>query len=567
MYNYIKNNENVYVILVIYNNKLYLKACIDSLLAQTYRNIHILAVDNKSPDDSVQFIRENYPEIVCIQAGYNSGFAAACNMGMKYAFEKDADYCLLINVDTVADEYLVEKLVNDSKGINVVAPFIYSTRDRQYAEYDGCKENIWYAGGEIDYINLFPRQQEHIDASGCEEVSFISGCCMLIPFSVFDKVGFFSEEYYMYYEDTDYCIRLLKNGIRQLYEPEALLWHAEGGSREKNSGELYNYYTTRNRLLIMRKYENLFPHRDRFFEDLIIVNNYGKEFQNNSISYPNKGIKDYLMNKSGRIESFDFKYGEGFRNIEYDGDLFCWAISPYAEINLINYSPKVEWKRVIFSLFYDDNQIINCTFYYNGNVLGAKYKNDHYELMVPLPASSISRLGILVHQSHDNQSYIDIIEEHLFFQVRNLKILNAVRYRIGEVLYLDTSHDKTADYYCSGLGEEEETGRWTIGSKAEIVIPIENEVEGDFVIDIGILNTIGCQRVTLNNLGFPMNSCTVSEEDTIKLFLSGDRIRDCALYLEMSIPDAISPRQFDGSDDLRKLGVFLSYISINKISA
>jgi GT2 family glycosyltransferase len=88
--------------------------------------------------------------------------------------------------------------------------------------------------------------------------TFASGCCMMIKANTFKVVGLLDEDYFMYCEDTEFCIRLLKNGIRIKYIPTAKLWHKVSQSTGGSDSAFSTYYMTRNRLNYIKKYCNEF---------------------------------------------------------------------------------------------------------------------------------------------------------------------------------------------------------------------------------------------------------------------------------------------------------------------
>ncbi|MBT3602315.1 MAG: glycosyltransferase, partial [Candidatus Latescibacteria bacterium] len=96
------NSSNVWIVILAWNGKKWLDACLQSL-AQCRRDMayKILIVDNGSTDDSADFVRENHPEVTLIQTGKNLGFAGGNNIGIAHALQNNADYILLLNQDTV----------------------------------------------------------------------------------------------------------------------------------------------------------------------------------------------------------------------------------------------------------------------------------------------------------------------------------------------------------------------------------------------------------------------------------------------------------------------------------
>ena len=94
-----------------------------------------------------------------------------------------------------------------------------------------------------------------------EETAFVTGCSMIIRREVVEKIGMLDDNYYLYLEDLDYCLRAKKAGYKLLYEPSSVVWHVNAGSSARPGNPLHEYYFTRNRLLLGFRYA---PLRTRF---------------------------------------------------------------------------------------------------------------------------------------------------------------------------------------------------------------------------------------------------------------------------------------------------------------
>ena len=122
---------------------------------------------------------------------------------------------------------------------------------------------IWHAGGQVDWANMYASHRgvdEVDDAGKFEEITsvpFVSGCSFMISSEVIARVGLLDEQYFMYYEDFDYCMKAKKNGFIVKYAPKSILWHKNSGSTGRPGNNLHEYYLTRNRLVIGFKYAQL----------------------------------------------------------------------------------------------------------------------------------------------------------------------------------------------------------------------------------------------------------------------------------------------------------------------
>ena len=200
--------------------------CIESLQKVTYPNFEVIVVDNGSANNEGKILAERFePFIRLIQNDINHGFARGCNIGMADALERGADYCLLLNNDTVvAPDFLdkmMEVVVSDPK-IGIAGGKIYTYSD---------PERIWFAGGLVKVGNeTIDFRQAEKDQGQYEEVvecGWIIGCLMLISREVLEKVGLFDEKYFFGGEDIDLCMKAEAEGYRIVWAPHSKIWHKE----------------------------------------------------------------------------------------------------------------------------------------------------------------------------------------------------------------------------------------------------------------------------------------------------------------------------------------------------
>lgn len=241
--------NEVAIILVNYRQAQLTLDCVRSIRQLNYKKWSVIIVDNDSQDGSYEMLSETCKDCTILQSKTNNGFAAGCNIGIRYAMAHGAEYILLLNNDTVVDPYLLDQLLDYSDKQAVTVPKMY---------YYDKPNTLWYAGGYIDKIKgtAFHYGENEMDTGQFDapcEVSFATGCCMLIPQNVINIVPLMDEAYFLYFEDTDYSISLKRHGIRIIYCPEAKLWHKVSASTAKNS-KLMEYYTNRNRFYCAKKY-------------------------------------------------------------------------------------------------------------------------------------------------------------------------------------------------------------------------------------------------------------------------------------------------------------------------
>ena len=240
------------IVLVNYNNQKDTIECLKSINGIEYFNYEVIVVDNASAnvDELCNYCEHN--DIIFIVAKNNNGFSSGNNIGIKIALDRAADFVLLLNNDTLVEPDFLSNLIAAyyrNQNIGIVGGRIYFNSDRS---------KLWYAGGEISftggYVNHFGYMHSINKEYNTEKnVTFITGCLMLIPAKVFKEVGLLSEEYFLYSEDADYCCRVMDAGYSLLYAPSAVIYHKVGAASGKNS-IITQYYSSRNDFYLFYKY-------------------------------------------------------------------------------------------------------------------------------------------------------------------------------------------------------------------------------------------------------------------------------------------------------------------------
>lgn len=224
--------------------------CVASLQRSTYPSLRVIVVDNASSDGSVAVLREAFPSIDLIAAPRNLGFVDGCHLGIERARQLGAVYLLLLNNDAeiAADAValLVTVLQADARG-GAAGPTIF---------YHDRPDVIWSAGGMINWStgNTHMVALDAVDegqlGTAPRAVDFVSGCALLAPLAVFDRIGGFDPRFFAYYEETEWCVRATRAGFAILHVPSAKAWHKTAPSTQPAS-LLTHYYMTRNRLLFL----------------------------------------------------------------------------------------------------------------------------------------------------------------------------------------------------------------------------------------------------------------------------------------------------------------------------
>ena len=247
--NSIKKQPLVSIITVNYNQSKITCEFLESLKNVSYSELEVFVVDNDSPNDNPDIIKEQFPKITLIKSNKNLGFAGGNNIAIPYCKGK---YILFINNDTEVDngflEPLVELLESNPK-IGMVSPrtqYFHSPNIIQYAGFTPLNlittRIFSYGFGEKD-VGQF---------SNTFESGSIFGTAMLVPTEVIKKVGMMSEIFFLYYEEHDWAAHIKDNDYLIYYQGKSLVLHKESISTIKHS-PFQTYYLSRGRILFTRR--------------------------------------------------------------------------------------------------------------------------------------------------------------------------------------------------------------------------------------------------------------------------------------------------------------------------
>lgn len=228
-------SDRVFTVVLNWNGWRDTAACISSLAQMRYANNQVIVVDNGSGDDSACRLRHEFPSLQLIETGRNLGFAAGCNVGIQRAIEQRADFVWLLNNDTIADPEALESLVNKAqqdRRIAAVGSAIHFIEepDRLQA-WGGGHVNFWL--GRSRHF-LAPVQDDALD--------FITGASMLVSREALESVGLLDEQFFMYWEDADFCFRLRKAKWKLAVAGDSKIWHKGSASVGKNSVSMDQYF-------------------------------------------------------------------------------------------------------------------------------------------------------------------------------------------------------------------------------------------------------------------------------------------------------------------------------------
>lgn len=211
-----KNRLNVYVIIVTYNGIKWINKCLKDVL-QSGIKINIILVDNSSTDETVSFVRNNYPDIDLIQTNENLGFGRANNIGIKKAIQNNADYIFLLNQDGYVEKDTISKLV------------AFHANHPEYGVLSPQQKNGNGTGMDKKFKNIVLGQcvTNTFLESGktIHDVSFVMAAFWLISADCLMKVGIFDPIFFHYGEDGDYLSRVRFHGFKIGVVMDSVAYH------------------------------------------------------------------------------------------------------------------------------------------------------------------------------------------------------------------------------------------------------------------------------------------------------------------------------------------------------
>lgn len=239
--------KKVAIVLINYKDyaKRFLAECRDSLRTQTYTSFQVYIVDNASSKESYDYLKTEYKEAK-ILTRKDGNYSAANNLGIKEAIKDGFEYFVVANMDTKFDKDWLKELVEASQGDDVgivQSKILLYNRDK-----DG-KRRINSLGNHLHFLGFGftdGYMEEDYKIEGLKEIKgYASGCSFLIKKEVFEKIGGYNEEYYMYHDDVEVSLKTRLAGYKIMLAPKSIVYHKYEFSR---SIEMI-YYMERNRYI------------------------------------------------------------------------------------------------------------------------------------------------------------------------------------------------------------------------------------------------------------------------------------------------------------------------------
>lgn len=240
-------NPLVSIIIVTFNSQKYIKGCLEAVLKTDYPSFEVVVVDNASTDETIGVIEKNFPEVKIVKSRKNLGYAQANNLGAK---KTRGQYVVILNPDTQVSKNWLKPLVQacSKEEVAVCQPKIMLLSRKDLINLTG--KTVHFLG--FDWLTDYQKKDYRILQRPI--VSF-SGSAFLIKKKVFEKLGGFDSDFFMYFEDGDLSWRLRLSGYKILLVPNSVVYHDYKFQPEEGYQEAKRkfYLLERNRILTVFK--------------------------------------------------------------------------------------------------------------------------------------------------------------------------------------------------------------------------------------------------------------------------------------------------------------------------
>lgn len=248
-----KENKDmdVSIIIVSYNTKELLSDCLDSIQKKTKDiEYEVIVVDNDSCDGTPDMLKTEFPWVCLIESKENLGFGKANNLGMKNALGK---YFFLLNSDTILVNNAVKEFFDfaeNNPSFGALGSILLDRSLKPCHSYGKFLTPGRSLKNVVAKYLRFLKEKSHLHPDKVNhplEVEYITGADLWIPKEVYEKTGGFDPDYFMYFEESDWQLRMSKIGLKRFIIPGPEIIHLEGGSDASQSNiwspsRLKNYY-------------------------------------------------------------------------------------------------------------------------------------------------------------------------------------------------------------------------------------------------------------------------------------------------------------------------------------
>lgn len=247
--------NKVSVVILNYNGRNYLEKFLPDIIRYSSGDgIRIIVADNNSSDDSVNYLKKNFPQVELIVLDRNTGYTGGYNNSLR---QINSEYFILLNSDVEVTPNWIEPVIrymDTNKDVAAAMPKIKSYSDKEYFEYAGA------SGGFIDKYGypfcrgrlLYNIEKDNGQHDSIIDIFWASGACFFVRAELFFQAGGFDDDFFAHMEEIDLCWRFKRMDYRVVIVPESEIYHVGGGTLPINTPRKM-YLNYRNNLYLLIK--------------------------------------------------------------------------------------------------------------------------------------------------------------------------------------------------------------------------------------------------------------------------------------------------------------------------
>ena len=244
-------NPKVCMIVCNWNKKEDVIRCVRSLLRSSWRDYCVVVVDNHSSDGSAGALRDLFPDVEVIENPDNLGGAGGFNVGLSYALQNDSfTHAWLLDNDVVVDENALASLLKTmgaDERIAVAGSLILKMETPEIVQELGAFVDMKHFALALNKRDV---PLDEVDVAGPVTVDYVPACSLLVRLDRVREIGLLQEDFFLYFDDVDWCYRFRKKDYRVVADPASKVWHRSGARTRKNN--MHAYYDRRNHFYFFR---------------------------------------------------------------------------------------------------------------------------------------------------------------------------------------------------------------------------------------------------------------------------------------------------------------------------
>ncbi|MDA5388289.1 glycosyltransferase family 2 protein [Loigolactobacillus backii] len=295
--------KKVGIIILNYNNARATIKCVQNVASINYDNYFIVVVDNNSTDNSYRMLIENlHGETCLIKTKRNGGYAYGNNVGIRNALDKGCDYVFILNNDVILEGNTLKALVdynNLHPNVGIIGPALLEFKNKSFVQSTGANNNLLTGNSELlnngksfATLNQTPLHPD-----------YLGGSCILVRRDAIQRTGLIPENYFLFYEENEWCLNFKKQGYDVVCLPDIKVYHVGSESINQVSG-LSHYYMTRNKIIFEKRnadrHQFIFFILYTFFRTILRSIKHPKYWKDFSFYFDglfNRNKYDYLQSK------------------------------------------------------------------------------------------------------------------------------------------------------------------------------------------------------------------------------------------------------------------------------